>query len=249
MTSQVLYIHAIKEMPEIKLTSKQALVPEVEATRSSDDVEMMEERMRRALGLGGPSAQQTLTSKAAPARQADDGAATPGSARRKPDGVSGSSALTSVPSVLQQRVAELERQLATERQKHGEVHQLLQRTELATRTLETRCQHSALAQQEELDRARQATLAAQRALDDAVFERQQRTTARRSAKARSQEEASPAATSPAPVVLAAAELDGMSSPRPTPEPPTPKKRGRPRTRPLPEPKPVRWWTPSFRTRL
>jgi hypothetical protein len=153
-----------------------------------------------------------------------------------------------VPSALQQRVAELERQLATERQRHGEVHQLLQRTELATRTLETRCQHSALAQQEELDKARQATLTAQRALDDAIFERQQRTTARRSAKAKSQEEASPAMASPAPVHLAAAELDGMSSPKPMTDPSAPKKRGRPRTRPLPEPKPVRWWTPSFRTK-
>jgi len=158
MTSQASYIHEILKTPEFKLTSKQALVLEAEATRSSDDVETMEKCMRRALGLGGSSAQQNLTTKAAPARQASNGSATPGPTRRKLDRVSGSNALTSVPSALQQRVAELERQLATERQRHSEVHQLLQRTELATRTLETRCQHSALARQEELDRARQAKL-------------------------------------------------------------------------------------------
>jgi len=207
---------------------------------------MMEERMRRALGLGGSSAQPTLITKTAPALKASDGSAAPGLVRRKPDSVSGSSALTSVPSALQLRVAELERQLATERQRHGEVHQLLLRTELAARTLETRCQHSALAQQEELDRARQATLTAQRALDDTVIERQQRTTARRSTKARSQQEASQAAISQAPVVLTAAKSDVMNSPKPTTDPSAPKKRGRPRTRPLPEPKAVRWWTPSFR---
>jgi len=240
------YTPDITKVLEVKLTNKQASVLKAEAARSSDDVEMMEERMRRALGLGGSSAQTTLTVKATLAPQASGGSAVPGLVRRKPESVSGSSALTSVPSALQQQVAELERQLATERQRHGEVHQLLRQIELATRTLETRCEHSALAQQEELNRARQATLTAQRALDDAVFERQQRVTARGSAKARSQEEASPAVASPAPVILAAAKLDMISSPNLTIDPSSLKKRGRPHTRLLPEPKPVRWWTPSFR---
>jgi len=241
-----LLIPRIIEIPEVKLASKQASILEAEATRSSDDVEMMEERMRRALGLGGPSAQPTLTTKPASARQASDRSAAPGLGRRKPDSVSRNSTLTSLPSPLQQRLAELEQKLATEQQRHGRVRQLLQQTELAARTLQTRCEHSALAQQEELDRERQATLRAQRALDDATFELQQRTKPSRSTKVKSQEGASQAATSPAPVVSAAAGLDVMISPEPTTDPSSPKKRGRPRIRPLPEPKPVRWWTPSFR---
>jgi len=248
MMAQASYILDIIEIPEVKLTSKQLPILEPEAALSSADVETMEERMRRALGLCGPGARPTLTTKAAPARQGGDGSAAPGLARRKPDSISGSSALPNALSPLQQRVAALEQKLATEQQRHGQVRQLLQQTELAARTLQARCEHTALAQQEELDRERQATLTAQHGLDNAPFELRQRTTAKRSANARSKEEASQAAANQAPVGLAAAKLDIISSSEPVNDPSLPKKRGRPRTRPLPEPKPVRWWTPSFRTK-
>ena len=152
------------------------------------------------------------------------------------------------PSPLQQRVTELEQQLAGERQKHGEARQLLQRTELATRSLETRTQHDALTQQEELDGARQATVRAQRALDDTVFEAQQHDSARRTARAslHEQPKQEPDDQVVVAVVPAGPEPDVVSPTPAASAPPSPKKRGRPRTRLLPEPKPVRWWTPSYK---
>ena len=152
------------------------------------------------------------------------------------------------PSTLQQRVMDLEQQLTAERQQHAEVRRMLQQTEGAVRSLEARTQHDAFARPGELDLARQATLRAQRGLDEALFEVQQRTDARRSASANVREQATSAATSPIATTPATVEpeADALCPVMPASETPPLKKRGCPGTRPLPELKPVRWWTPSFR---
>jgi len=237
------------EPVELKLTIGRTPMLEDEATQSSDDIQTMEERMRRALGLSGSKALPVLTTNTAVPGQTASTIASLRSAKRDSDSPSGGSTFTGLPSPLQLRVVELERQLAAEQQKPDKVRQLLQRTELAVHTLEERSQHDASVQQKELNGERQVTLRAQRSLDHALFELQQRFEIRRSAKANVQERPRQTAVNHDAAIATPAKpvSNEISCAKPEDDSP-PKKRGRPRTRSTPEPKPVRWWTPSFRNK-
>lgn len=225
-------------------------VPGTDDAHSSDDADVAEDRMRRALGLMGPNSREIPAGKsaAAPATPAEASSSRrPGQPRGRTEGTPGYSETA---ASLSRRAAELEDQLAGERARHDETRSQVQQVELAARALEAQLQRSALAGQEELDAARQATVTAQRALDEASFEiRKPNTTARADSVHRravvepataNQAEPSVARTKTTPHAVALAQ----SAAEPTPA----KKRGRPRLHPVSEPKPVRWWTASFRAR-
>lgn len=227
---------------EVELTVKQTSALAAEAIQPPDETELLEDRMRRALGLGTPNAARVLAIQDATSRHIGGNTATAKAVSRSISSTTGfSPAVAGVPSAFQQRVTELEQQLTSERQKHGEVGHLLQQTEGSIRNFEARLQHDALARTAVLDAARQATLSARRALDEALFEVQQRSSTKHSAKVIAQEQASQVG-----VTVADIRLDATGSTKSVVESPSPKKRGRPRTRPLPEPKPVRWWASSSR---
>lgn len=191
--------------------------------------------MRRALGLGRaglPGTPPAVTDHALPGAVLGEvvGHRT-GQRDRQKEGAERQSAFA---SQLSERVTTLEAQLTTEREQHGETRRRQQQAELAARALAARTEHDALAHQEELEAVRQNTVKAQRVLDAALFETQQRKDAKQITPARSHAAAKP-------------RLDAAALERPKCSV-SPKTRGRPRTRPIPEQKPVRWWTPSYRAK-
>lgn len=206
--------------------------------------------MRRALRLMGSNSREIPTtgngSAPAPAATASS-ARRPGPQRKRPEGAASHSDMA---SHLTGKMAELEAQLASEREQHDNTRRLLREVELSARTLDIRSQQLVLAQQEELEAARQTTVAAQRALDEAVFETRQRDGLKRAPVTRRQAVPTPDTATDAVLGTAKPTLESHAPvlARSAVEPAPAKKRGRPRLHPLPEPKPVRWWTPSFRAR-
>ena len=222
---------------------------ETESDQPPDDAELMERNMRRALGMDGGGTQRTLTiTVGAPRAPAAARPAIAGpTSRQEADTATQTGFRAGPSSPLRQHVVELEDKLAAERQRHDEARHLLRRAELTVQALEARLRCEAIVQAEELDAERRTTIKAQRALDEATFEIQQRGAARRSAVRSVQEAPAQAAESQAVRATARAKSVPLD-PKPVNNASPPKKRGRPRTRPLPEPKPVRWWTPSYRAK-
>jgi len=228
------------------------------------DSQSAEQKMRRALGLhgtgNGKGQQHTPQQRPDQARQRhrfvqDGGVPVVVLNHRAEDG-----------SVLKERIAELERQLENERGQHANSRRALQEAQALAQALETRLVHAELAHKDALTQERRALATAQQALNEALAEAAQSSARRKTAAAAienapnpSLTEAAVAAPAKAPALAkaapAAASLpvsDGadpeLVQPMAAAAANVPKKRGRPRTRPEPEPKPVRWWTPSFRTK-
>lgn len=236
--------------PEAALKAKQIVTHEDPDLPLPVDAELTEERMRRALGLSGPSRNATLTIRGGSPRR--PAAKAPAPSGHEAGVADGSGLRAGTVSPLQERVGALEPILAAERQRHTETRQLLQRAELRVRGLEARTLSDAVAQAEALDVERRAVINAQRALNEALFEAQQRDAAGRTAAAGRQTGTSPVTTDqvgPEAAMRPATTSDTVAAPQAATQPVPAKKRGRPRTRPLPEPKPVRWWTPSFQAKI
>ena len=193
--------------------------------------------MRRALGLSGANQSGMLPAAMDPAPRAavleNASAHRTCQRRRHREGPDRQNAFTSQLSV---RVTTLEAQLATEREQHASARRRLQQADVAAQALATRSERDALAQEEELEVVRENTAKAQRALDGALLEMQQRKNTKQTTAARSH-----------PAAKLKSKLDTAPPERPA-CPAPPKKRGHPRTRPVPEQKPVRWWIPSYRAK-
>ena len=221
---------------------------EVQNLEALDDVELTEERMRLALGLGGGHAQRPLTLKVGSPVQAAPRADVPSPSGRQTSGANEAVYRASTPSPLHHRVAELEHQLMTEGQQHDEARRRLRQVQDAAKALEARLQHDDAVHEEKLDTQRQAIVRAQRALDNVVLEAQQHASVPRLTAANSQAAARSAAGSREARIAIRPEPDAVAPSLPSTDPTPPKKRGRPRTHPLPEPKPVRWWTPCYKAK-
>ena len=191
--------------------------------------------MRRALGLGRaglPDTPPAVTDHTSPGVALGKAVRHRlGQQGRQKEGADRQSAFA---SQLSERVAALEVQLAIEREQHAATRRRLQQAELVARALATRSEQDVLAHQEELEAVRQNTVKAQRALNEALFETQQRKAAKQIPPARSH--------------AAAKHRHDAATPERPACPAPPKTRGRPRTRPMPEQKPVRWWPPSYRVK-
>lgn len=143
---------------------------------------------------------------------------------------------------LKDRIAELEASLENERNNHANTRRSLSEQQAAAQALQTRLAHADLAHNEALMAERNARLAAQSALSQHLLDA---TPARRAPRpAATPQPAEEPAPEPEPAA-AAAHQTVAADPLPAP---VKAKRGRPRTTPAKEPKPVRWWTPSYRTK-
>lgn len=175
---------------------------------------------------------------------------------------------------LKERIAELEASLENERTNHANTRRALGEQQSAAQALQTRLAHADLAHNEALMTERNARLAAQSALSQHLLDatparRAPRPAATPQATEEPVPEPEPAAAAPHRTVAAdplpAAVLDRQPAEltdEPTDGPtdgqpdagtdlvpaPMKAKRGRPRTAAPKEPKPVRWWTPSYRTK-
>ena len=204
------------------------------------DTQTAEQKMRRALGLHSSNKGQSPSNAPRTPQQRPD------QARQRhrfvQDGgvpVTVVNHRTDESGALKERIGDLERMLETERTQHAAARRALTEAQAAVQAIETRLVHAELAHQEALNQERRALDGARLALAEAQAQLHQAPALRRRSLAE------PSRVTPEPVVeeMAAAPLATKAAA--TVEP---KKRGRPRTRPLPEPKPVRWWTPSFRSK-
>ncbi len=206
-------------------------------TAQTDTQAADETRMRRALGLGTGSNQHTPQQRPEQARArhrfVQDGGVPVVmlNAKAEPE-----------TAALKDRISALESTLENERHVNEQYRRQLKELGDQVTALQTRLAHGDLAHRDALEQERHLRVAAQEALQEALAA----AAPRRRASPVQQEAvvAEPAAVSfgdaPAAVVEPVAALD---------IPPVQKRgRGRPRSLTPPEPKPVRWWTPSYRTK-
>ena len=184
--------------------------------QSLNDSQSTENRMRRALGLQGPS-------RAAPQQRADQ--ARPRHRFVQDGGVPvvvlNSRSDNDPTAVFKARVAELDAALETERNAHGATRRALQEAQASVQALQTRLAHAEFAHGEAL-----------------AVERRARKDAEDSLQARLAPEAEQPATFP----VAAPALAGSGTPKKAMR----KAPRMPRVPKVAEPQPVKWWLPTFR---
>ena len=177
-------------------------------------------------------------------------------------------------AALRERIASLEGQLEAERAGHAVTRRQLDAEHHSLTALQTRIAHNDLAHRDALEQERRLRDAAQAALHEALANappRRHRANPVLEAEGPSDEDDRLAALDlgPAPVVgtrdfvsepvrVAPVEIAsnesasvGGASVEAAPlaiAPVAKRPRGRPRSTTVPEPKPVRWWTPSYRTK-
>lgn len=224
------------------------------------DAQADETRMRRALGLGTGSAHTTPQQRPEQARARH---------RFVQDGgvpvVMLNAKVEPETAALRERISTLESQLEAERGAHAVTRRQLDAEHHAVTALQTRIAHNDLAHKDLLEQERRLREAAQAVLQEALAN-----AAPRRHRANPVPEADGKSGAEVPSVendrLAALDLgpapafetrDEVSKPvsaapvdaAPLAIAPVAKRpRGRPRSTALPEPKPVRWWTPSYRTK-
>ena len=186
---------------------------------SPSDTQETESRMRRALGLQGPSRQapQQRADQVRPRhRFVQDGGV--------PVVVLNSRGDNDPTAVFRARVAELEAALETERVAHSTTRRSLHEAQAAVQAQQTRLAHAELAHNEALAAERNARRAAEESLQ--------------AHSARSESLAPPPAVVVPP---SAAPAKPKSAARKAPRVP--------RAAKAKEPQPVKWWLPSFREKL
>lgn len=183
---------------------------------SPSDTQATESRMRRALGLQGPSRQppQQRADQVRPRhRFVQDGGV--------PVVVLNSRGDNDPTAGFKTRVAELEAALETERAAHGATRRSLQDAQAALQASQTRLAHAELAHAEALTIERRAREAAEESLQSRM-----------------------AAPAEQPPDLPLADLTPVAPVKPKPVArKTPRV---PRVPKVNEPQPVKWWLPSFR---
>lgn len=183
---------------------------------SPNDSQSTESRMRRALGLQGPS-------RAAPQQRADQ--ARPRHRFVQDGGVPvvvlNSRSDNDPVAAFKARVTEVEAALDTERNAHGVTKRTLQEAQASVQALQTRLAHAEFAHGEALAAERRARRDAEDSLQ-----------ARLALEA--EQIAEPVDIVPAPAIVSTPKKAARKAPRV------------PRTPKVAEPQPVKWWLPNFR---
>jgi hypothetical protein len=202
-------------------------------TAQNDTQAADETRMRRALGLSSGSGHHTPQQRPEQARArhrfVQDGGVPVVmlSAKAEPE-----------TAALREKIATLEGALENERHLNDQLRRQVKELADQATALQTRIAHNDLAHKDALEQERHMRVTAQEALQEALA-------------------TAPVRRRPAPVHEAAVpdEADGTAYREPVEQaaardiPLVQKRgRGRPRSTTPPEPKPVRWWTPSYRTK-
>ncbi len=196
---------------------------------AQNEAQATEQKMRRALGLNTKGAQQTVQQRPEQARARH---------RFVQDGgvpVVVLNHRTDESGVLKERMSELQTLLENERAAHAATRRSLSEAQAAHQALQTRMAHNELAAAEALQQERQARIAAQDAVAQAVAAIPPRRGPGRP-RIHPLPAAMPDEDEASGMLDATGEAEEASRP----------KRGRPRSALPKEPKPVRWWTPSFR---
>ncbi len=202
-------------------------------TAQNDTQAADETRMRRALGLSSGSGQHTPQQRPEQARARH---------RFVQDGgvpvVMLNAKIEPETAALREKITTLESALENERHLNDQLRRQVKEHADHVTALQTRIAHNELAHKDALEQERHMRVTAQEALQEALA-------------------AAPVRRRPAPVAEVAApeEDDAAAYCEPVEQaaaldiPPVQKRgRGRPRSTTPPEPKPVRWWTPSYRTK-
>ena len=183
---------------------------------SPNDSQSTEIRMRRALGLQGPS-------RAAPQQRADQ--ARPRHRFVQDGGVPvvvlNSRSDTDPVAAFKSRVAEIEAALDVERNAHGATKRTLQEAQASVQALQTRLAHAEFAHGEALAAERRARKEAEDSLQARIA-------------LEAEQAASPAGEAPVAAAVTAPKKAVRKMPRV------------PRTPKVAEPQPVKWWLPKFR---
>jgi hypothetical protein len=206
-------------------------------TAQNDTQAADETRMRRALGLSAGSGQHTPQQRPEQARArhrfVQDGGVPVVMLNAKADPET---------AALREKIGSLETALEHERHQNDQLRRQVKENADQVTALQTRLAHSELAHRDALEQERHLRITAQEALQETLA-------------------ATPVRRRPAAATTPVNDITGPSAEELTPVekavehqaaldiPPVQKRgRGRPRSTTPPEPKPVRWWTPSYRTK-
>jgi chromosome condensin MukBEF ATPase and DNA-binding subunit MukB len=193
--------------------------------------------MRRALGLSAGSGQHTPQQRPEQARARH---------RFVQDGgvpvVMLNAKIEPETAALREKITSLESALEHERHQNEQLRRQLKDNADQVTALQTRLAHSELAHKDTLEQERHLRITAQEALQEAL--------AAAPVRRRTAQTPTPVDDTAAAFGQETATFDSTREQVAAQEtPPVVKRgRGRPRSTALPEPKPVRWWTPSYRTK-